>query len=48
MIVLVHSGWLLAGASLSRVLRHPSASRVVNLTLAGILVITTVIAFLPR
>ncbi|HEY8612353.1 MAG TPA: LysE family translocator [Roseomonas sp.] len=44
MIVLIHIGWLLAGASLSRVLRDPWASRIVNLALAGILVATTAAA----
>src|SRR4051794_32142404 len=38
MIVVIHIGWLLAGASLSRVLRDRVASRVVNVALAGILV----------
>jgi threonine/homoserine/homoserine lactone efflux protein len=46
-VVIIHLGWLLAGASLSRVLRDPVASRVVNVTLAGILVATSVLAELP-
>jgi threonine/homoserine/homoserine lactone efflux protein len=48
MVVLIHLGWLLAGAALSRVLRDPVASRVVNVMLAAILVATSVIAVLPR
>ena len=48
MIVLIHIGWLLAGASLARVLRDPLISRVVNVALAGILVATSLIAVLPR
>ena len=47
MIVFIHVGWLLAGASLARVLRDPLASRIVNVTLAGILVVTSLIAVLP-
>ena len=46
MIVLIHFGWLLAGTSLSRVLRDPKASRIVNVALAGILVITSALALL--
>jgi threonine/homoserine/homoserine lactone efflux protein len=41
MIVLIHGFWVLAGASLSRVLRHPLGSRVVNVALAASLVIAT-------
>lgn len=48
MVVLIHLGWLLAGASLSRVLRDPRASRIVNVTLAVVLVATSVLAVLPR
>lgn len=47
MIVLIHIGWLLAGASLSRVLRDPATSRIVNCVVAGILVVTSLIAVLP-
>jgi len=46
MIVLIHLCWLLAGASLSRVLRDPAASRIVNLALAASLVAATAIAVL--
>jgi threonine/homoserine/homoserine lactone efflux protein len=48
MIVLIHLGWLLAGASLTQVLRHPVASRIVNLALASLLVLTSLAALLPR
>lgn len=48
MIVLIHAGWLLAGASLARVLRDPLVSRMVNVALASILVATSLIAVLPR
>jgi threonine/homoserine/homoserine lactone efflux protein len=41
MIVLIHIGWLLAGASLSRVLQDPVHSRVVNVLLAVALLATT-------
>ena len=47
MVVLIHLGWLLAGASLARALRNPTASRVVNLALAGVLVATGLAAVLP-
>ncbi len=46
MIVVIHIGWLLAGASLSRALRDPIISRTVNILLATTLVITTAIALL--
>ncbi|HEX4676293.1 MAG TPA: hypothetical protein VH209_13245, partial [Steroidobacteraceae bacterium] len=46
MIVLIHLGWLLVGASLSSALRDRTASRIVNLGLAGILVITSALAIL--
>jgi threonine/homoserine/homoserine lactone efflux protein len=46
MIVVIHLCWLLAGASLSRWLRDPAISRIVNVGLAGILVVTTVLALL--
>lgn len=48
MVVLIHLGWLLAGASLARVLRDPLASRIVNVALAVILVATSILAFVPR
>lgn len=44
MIVLIHLFWLIAGASLSRILRDPVHSRLINLVLAAILVITTFVA----
>src|SRR4051794_3838359 len=46
MIVLIHMGWLLAGASLSRALRDPTTSRIVNIALAVLLVVTTAIGLL--
>jgi threonine/homoserine/homoserine lactone efflux protein len=46
MIVIIHFFWLSAGASLSRVLRDPISSRIVNVVLAVCLVVTTVIAVL--
>jgi len=47
MIVVIHLGWLLAGTSLSRVLRNPLASRIVNVALAAVLVVTSILAALP-
>ena len=44
MIVVIHLFWLLAGAALSRLLRDPVASRIVNLVFAAILIATTVMA----
>lgn len=44
MIVLIHLAWLGVGASLARALRDPALSRVVNLTLAVLLVVTTAYA----
>jgi len=46
MIVVIHLGWLLAGASLSRVLRDPRGSRIMNLVLAAALAVTPFIALL--
>lgn len=46
MIVIIHMCWLLAGASLSRVLQDPTSSRIVNVSLAVSLVVTTAIALL--
>jgi threonine/homoserine/homoserine lactone efflux protein len=46
MIVVIHMCWLVAGASLSRLLREPTISRVVNVSLAAVLVITTALALL--
>jgi threonine/homoserine/homoserine lactone efflux protein len=45
MIVLIHLFWLVAGASLSRLLRDPASSRVINLALALVLVAVTFVAF---
>ncbi|MBN8941812.1 MAG: LysE family transporter [Rhizobiales bacterium] len=45
MIVIIHLFWLIAGASLSRVLRDPTSSRVINVALAVILVAMTLAAF---
>lgn len=45
MIVIIHLCWLLAGASLSRVLRDPTSARVVNVALAVSLVVMTAFAF---
>ncbi len=44
MIVIIHLAWLLAGASLSRLLRDPMISRLINMSLAAVLVITTFLA----
>lgn len=44
MIVVIHLCWLTAGVSLSRLLRHPVSSRIVNLLFAAILIITTITA----
>ena len=44
MIVVIHLCWLTAGVSLSRLLRHPVISRIVNLLFAAILITTTVVA----
>jgi len=46
MIVLICTIWLLVGASLSRVLRDPHRSRMVNIALALALVVSTVLAVL--
>lgn len=48
MVVLIHLAWLLAGASLARVLRDPLASRIANVALAVILVATSILALVPR
>lgn len=44
MIVVIHLGWLVAGAALSRLLHHPVGSRIVNFVFAAILIVTTVMA----
>jgi len=38
MIVVINSGWLAAGASLAPLLRDPGRARLVNRSLAGVLV----------
>lgn len=44
MIVAIHILWLLAGAAFARFLRKPLASRIINLTFAATLILTTVLA----
>ncbi|AYG58193.1 LysE family translocator [Rhizobium jaguaris] len=44
MIVIIHLCWLLVGTSLSRFLQNPTISRIVNMSLAGTLIITTALA----
>jgi len=46
MIVLIHVCWLLAGASLSRMLHDPRRSRIVNVSLAASLVVMTAVALI--
>jgi len=46
-IVAVNTSWLIAGAVLARVLRHPRIGRVVNLVFALLLVLSVALAFLP-
>jgi threonine/homoserine/homoserine lactone efflux protein len=46
MIVVIHQCGLLAGASLSRWLRDRTISRIVNVALPGILIVTTILALL--
>jgi threonine/homoserine/homoserine lactone efflux protein len=46
MIVLIHLGWLLGGAALSRALRDPVRSRIANVTFAVLLVASSVAAVL--
>ncbi|MDK4704172.1 LysE family translocator [Rhizobium sp. CNPSo 4062] len=46
MIVAIHMVWLLVGASLSRFLQDPKISRIVNISLAILLVVATVVAVL--
>lgn len=43
MIVLINTSWLLAGASFAAALRVPKHARIVNVTLAALLVATTAI-----
>ncbi|MEF0939399.1 LysE family translocator [Rhizobium sp. BR 362] len=44
MIVAIHLCWLLVGTSLSRFLQNPTISRIVNISLAGMLLVTTALA----
>lgn len=44
MIVVIHFCWLTAGVSLSRLLRHPVGSRIINILFAAVLMITTIMA----
>lgn len=46
MIVAIHMVWLLLGASLSRFLQNPRVSRIVNILLAILLIVATVVAVL--
>lgn len=46
MIVAIHMVWLLVGASLSRFLQDPKISRIVNISLAILLIVTTIAAVL--
>lgn len=48
MVVLIHFGWLLAGAALSRALRDPLALRVVSGMLPATLVATSMVAVPPQ
>ncbi len=40
MIVAIHAVWLLAGTAFARFLRHPLASRIINLVFAATLVLS--------
>ena len=44
MIVLINATWLVAGASLTPLLRDPRRSRIVNVSLAALLVAATAVA----
>ncbi|WP_024512670.1 LysE family translocator [Bradyrhizobium sp. ARR65] len=44
MIIIIHLFWLLAGASLSRSMRNPVSSRIINIGLASILIATAALA----
>lgn len=46
MIVIIHMCWLVADASLSRVLQDPTSSRILNVSLAISLVVMTALALL--
>jgi threonine/homoserine/homoserine lactone efflux protein len=47
MVVLIHGAWLLAGGLLVSTLRNPGRARAVNIALAGLLIVATVLALLP-
>jgi threonine/homoserine/homoserine lactone efflux protein len=46
MIVIIHFAWVLAGASLSRLLRDPLTSRITNIVFAVVLAATAVVPLL--
>jgi threonine/homoserine/homoserine lactone efflux protein len=46
-IVVVHAGWLAAGRLLVPLLRSPRTARLVNVFLAGLLVVTAALAVRP-
>jgi len=48
MIILINTGWLIAGASLAPVLRDPRRSRVINVVLAVALVAATALAVMHQ
>lgn len=48
MIVVIHLGWLVAGAAIAAALRDPVKSRVVNIVLAVALVVFSAAALLPH
>lgn len=48
MIVVIHIGWQVAGASFARLLHHPVASRVINVAFALVLLATVALALLPH
>jgi len=48
MIILINTGWLIAGASLAPVLRDPRRSRVINVVLAAALVAATALAVIHQ
>lgn len=45
MIVVIHVAWLVAGASFARLLRHPVASRAINIAFALVLLATVAFGF---
>ena len=47
-IVVIHVAWLFAGRAFAHVLRDPRASRIANAALAALLVLTSLLALLPR